>query len=121
MNVRIERNDNYTPGDIRANYFLMADDDCIGGIDTHAEIGLVASIHIPSMIDPDGDEEDEDNWTDCTVVSSRPYESEADLEVVKADLLQYAIMAVSSGECRVRTRQELDAALEYALKAAWSN
>ena len=54
------------------------------------------------MIDPDGDKDDEGNWTDCTVVSRRPYETDADLESVKADLLSYARMAVASGEIRPR-------------------
>lgn len=119
MDIRIERNENYAPGDARANYFLMAGPDCIGGIDTHSGEGLIASIHIPSMIDPDGDEEDEDNWTDCTVVARRIYKSESDLDAVKADLLRYAKMAVASGELKPRTQSELDENYAQALKALW--
>lgn len=119
--LTIERNDNYAPGDVRANYFLMFDGaDCIGGIDTESGVGLVASIHIPSMIDEDGDEEDEDNWTDCTVVATMPYESETDLESVKHDLLRYATMAINSGELKPRDRYQLAQYCEKALIAAWS-
>lgn len=120
MNLRIERNDNYAPGDVRANYFLMAGDDCIGGIDTHSGKGLVATIHIPSMIDEDGDEEDPDNWTDCTIVHERPYITEADLGIVKDDLLRYAEMAINSGEIVPRTREQLDEMMYKAMKATWS-
>ena len=118
MDIRIEQNDGYADGDVRANHFLMAGPDCIGGIDTHSGVGLVATIRIPSMIDPDGDEEDNENWTDCTVVAQRPYESEADLEAVKAELLRYATMAVNSGEIVPRTQQQLDKLMQ-ALISAW--
>jgi hypothetical protein len=119
MELRIDRNDNYAPGDIRANYFLMAGDDCIGGIDTHSGTGLVATIHIPSMVDEDGDEEDNDNWNDCTIVCQRTYESETDLEAVKTDLLRYAEMAIASGGIVPRTRQQLDEMLYQAMSKAW--
>lgn len=92
--LRLERNSNYPEGDIRANYFLMYGNKCIGGIDTHSGVGLLADVHVPHCYGDDPD--DEDSWGDTTVVWQGQYQDETDFEACKDALMKYARIAIAS-------------------------
>lgn len=70
-----ERNSNYEPSNKKANWFLVLERNgqqfppCLGGIDYRDglyDVGLC----LYCLVDPDGDVDDPDNWSDYMIVGS---------------------------------------------------